>query len=138
MGHVRVDPLTPKAINYVAGYCAKKIGYHDNVSKDRVDSETGECYIYQAPFLQMSRKPGIAAHARVFHKSWRDYAISDGVKQSVPRYLHEAHLSQLNEEELATLKQQRKERAVQLQADGQARERELENKLQLTSYKRTL
>lgn len=138
MGNVQVDTLTPKAINYVAGYCAKKIGYHDSVVRDRVDPNTGECYTYQPPFLQMSRKPGIASAARQHTRSWRDYAIADGNKTAVPRYLHEAHLSTLNEEELATLKQEKKERAVQLQADGTSRERELEHTLKRKAETRKL
>lgn len=138
MGHVQVDQLTPKAINYVAGYTAKKIGYDTNVMLDRVDPETGECYRYQKPFLQMSRRPGIAAGAKQFVSSWRDYAVNDGIKQSVPRYLHEAYLATLTPEELATHKEERAKKAVQAQRDGLARERELEQKLKLKAQRRKL
>jgi len=138
MGHVRVDPLSAKAINYVAGYCAKKIGYDSAVSAERVDPETGEVYRYQKPFLQMSRKPGIASNARQFTQSWKDFAINDGNKQAVPRYLHESYLSTLNEEQLANFKKERQQRAVELQRNGPARERELEAKHKQKTQGRTL
>lgn len=122
MGRVQVDPLSPAAINYVAGYTAKKIGLWDQVRSERVDKETGEVYTYQPPFLQMSRRPGIGGSARQFSSSWRDFAVSDGRKIPVPRYLHDAWRAQASEEELATHKQAQQARAVvrtwaQMEAD---------------------
>ncbi|QXP44145.1 MAG: replication initiator protein [Arizlama microvirus] len=107
MGHVQVDPLTPAAVNYVAGYVAKKIGQYDYPRKERVDKETGEVYMYQPPFLQMSRKPGIGGDARKYPASWRDTAVIDGVKLPVPRYLHEAWKESVDDNELARLEEER-------------------------------
>lgn len=86
-GFARVDPLTPAAISYVAGYCAKKIGWKLE-SGERVDYETGEVFEWQAPFVQMSRRPGIGSAARKFSSSWRRFAVHAGSPMPVPRYLH--------------------------------------------------
>lgn len=82
--------LTPAAIAYTAGYVAKKIGFKQKSEKERLDPDTGELYYWQAPFLQMSRRPGIGGHARQWPQSWRLYAVNDGYKMPVPRFLHES------------------------------------------------
>lgn len=97
-GHVRTYPATPANIAYTAGYCSKKIGYRRD-THERVDPETGEVYQWQPPFIQMSRNPGIGAHARQWVESWRLYAIKDGHKMPVPRYLHEAWKAQATPEQ---------------------------------------
>ena len=43
MGRSQVDQLSPAAVNYVAGYCSKKIGWKAERG-ERVDPETGEVY----------------------------------------------------------------------------------------------
>lgn len=88
-GHVGVHDLTPQAIRYVAGYCAKKEGWHGEF-KEVLDKSTGELYGREAPFLLMSRNPGIGGEQRKFWKSWSRFAVLDGTKYPVPRYLYEA------------------------------------------------
>jgi hypothetical protein len=88
-GHVGVHALTPGAIKYVAGYCAKKEGWHGQFQQT-LDKATGELYGREAPFLLMSRRPGIGASARKHWASWSRFAVMDGTKYPVPRYLHEA------------------------------------------------
>lgn len=88
-GYARVDEITPAAIAYVAGYCSKKIGWKLERG-ERVDPETGEVYEYQPPFNLMSRRPGLASHARAHWRSWRDTAIHNGREVPAPRYLKEA------------------------------------------------
>jgi len=88
-GHVGVHALTPSAIKYVAGYCAKKEGWHGEF-REVLDKSTGELYGREAPFLLMSRRPGIGGEARKHFLSWSRYAVMDGTKFPVPRYLHEA------------------------------------------------
>lgn len=90
MGHTKTVPITPAAINYTAGYCAKKLGYRLDATDERVDPETGEVYTWQPPFIQMSRRPGIGGDARQFTQSWRSYAVYQGAQIKVPRFLHEA------------------------------------------------
>lgn len=101
-GFVRVDPITPARIAYCAGYTAKKSGY-ERIQKHQllVDPETGEEYLHQPPFLQMSRNPGIGASARRHWTSWRTTAIKDGRHVPVPRYLHEAWKQNATPEQLA-------------------------------------
>lgn len=89
-GHVRVDPLSPAAIAYVAGYSAKKVGWKLDRG-ERVDPETGEVYEYQPPFIQMSRRPGIGGNAREHWKSWKESAIWHNRPVPVPRFLHDAY-----------------------------------------------
>lgn len=90
-GHVHYDTVTPASIAYIAGYTAKKMADHYwSAQHERVDPTTGEVYSWQPPFIQMSRNPGIGAHAREHAKSWRLYAVHNGYRMPVPRYLHEA------------------------------------------------
>lgn len=89
-GFVRVDPLTPAAIAYVAGYCTKKAGQQRFYDREEMVSEDGEVFTWQEPFLLMSRRPGIGANARKYWQSWRSQAIWHGRPVPVPRYLHDA------------------------------------------------
>lgn len=102
LGHIRADALTPGRIAYCAGYTMKKAAWQDYTRNERISPE-GEPYYYQPPFLQMSRRPGIGSHAREHHDSWRNYAILNGQKMSVPRYLHESWLAQATETEIESL-----------------------------------
>lgn len=86
------------AIAYVAGYTSKKIGYKLQ-EREAVDPSTGEVFTWQPPFIQMSRKPGIGGHARQYAESWRLYAVMNGYKMPVPRFLHEAWKNQATPEQ---------------------------------------
>lgn len=90
MGHTKTVPISPAAIAYVAGYTAKKLGDTERATSEQVDPETGEVYRWQPPFLQMSRRPGIGGEARKFTESWRSFAIHNGARLAVPRFLHAA------------------------------------------------
>lgn len=128
-GHADVRNATAASINYVAGYTAKKYTKLEDIAEEQIDDETGEVYthvnaqgnkyIYQPPFIQMSRggksgKKGIGGDARdKFTTSWRTCAIMNGQTQSVPRYLHEKwkttatpiEIDKLNDEKAETRKQ---------------------------------
>lgn len=102
-GHTRTEPITPARIAYTAGYCQKKIGYKRH-QHEKVDPQTGEVYTWQPPYKLMSRRPGIGANAKKWAQSWRLFAIKDGHKMPVPRFLHEAWKQQatiIEQEELA-------------------------------------
>lgn len=101
-GWVTVSEVTPARVSYTAGYCLKKVGYLDR-KEVRVDRETGEEYVFQPPFVQMSRRPGIAGAARQFRQSWRSYAMHAGRKVPVPRFLHSSWKESASESELAQL-----------------------------------
>lgn len=111
-GHARTMAVTPAAIAYTAGYTSKKIGFQ-RAMVEQVDPETGEVYTWQPPFIQMSRKPGIGGHARKWVNSWRSYAIQNGTKQPVPRYLHEAWKAQATEQEREQLRLEREKFALE-------------------------
>lgn len=102
-GHTNTVDANPATIAYVAGYSAKKIGWKQQTSSERVDPDTGEVYTWRPPFIQMSRRPGIGGHARQWPESWRLYAVHNGTIQAVPRYLHEAWKHQATPEEIDQL-----------------------------------
>lgn len=103
MGRVRTYAANPANIAYTAGYSSKKVGWVKAEIHDRVDPDTGEVYRWQPPFLQMSRRPGIGAHARQWTQSWRLYAVMNGTRMPVPRYLHEAWKATATNEQLEDL-----------------------------------
>lgn len=107
-GYTREDYLAPAAIAYVAGYCAKKLGWASE-RQTRVDARTGERYVWQPPFLQMSLKPGIGAWARKHSADWRDSAYWQGRKVAVPRFLHQSWLDKASEREKEVLNNERSE-----------------------------
>lgn len=104
-GHTRTEPVTGRRISYVAGYTDKPA--HTHAPKHKRISPDGEEYIFQPPFIQMSRNPGIAAHARQWPQSWKLYAIHNYAKMPVPRYLHQAWLNQATPQEQQELIQLR-------------------------------
>lgn len=107
-GHTKTVDATPATIAYVAGYTAKKLdAWTHTKNQVLVDQDTGEEYLYQKPFLQMSRRPGIGGDARKHTESWRDYAISNGTKVPVPRYLHDAWKCTATKEQIEQLEYQR-------------------------------
>lgn len=103
MGYTSTAEITPQRISYVAGYTSKKIGFKQSMSEDRVDPDTGELYQWQPPFIQMSRRPGIGGHARQWATSWRLYAIHNGIRMPVPRFLHEAWKATATDQQLEEL-----------------------------------
>ncbi|WNK13917.1 MAG: replication initiator protein [Microvirus sp.] len=105
-GFARVDPLTPAAIAYVAGYCAKKVGWKLELG-ERVDPTTGEVYEYQPPFLLMSRNPGIAGAHRSTPSAWRRHAVYSGQLIPAPRYLHESWLNSATTDDISKLKEEK-------------------------------
>jgi hypothetical protein len=114
LGHARTVAATAATINYTAGYTAKKIGYKQKMIPEQVDLRTGEVYNWQPPFIQMSRRPGIGAHARQWPQSWRSYAIQDGYRIPVPRYLHESWKAQASPEAIEMLQYEKQELATKL------------------------
>lgn len=116
LGYTRTYDITPAAIAYVAGYTSKKIGYreptlHRRVAEgtpnaiERVNPHTGEVYwtvtAYQPPFQEWSL--GLGANAKKHTASWRAYAIHNGYKIPVPRYLHDAWTEQATQQEIEQL-----------------------------------
>lgn len=118
-GFVTMDVVTPARISYVAGYCAKKLGFH-RPKGEEIDYATGEIYSFQPPFLQMSRRPGIAGDFRSHWRSWRRSAIWNGRPFPVPRFLHASYLENADSSELARLELEK------LEARGVVTVRELD------------
>lgn len=110
-GHTQTVEASPASIAYTAGYTSKKLDDYKLTSEWRVNYDTGEEYKWKAPFLQMSRRPGIGSSARQYTESWREYAILNGMKIPVPRYLHNAWKATATEEQLAELAEQKSSKA---------------------------
>lgn len=93
-GFTTNEAVTPARIAYTAGYVQKKYGEPKPLNAEYVNYETGEVYEWQQPFIQMSRGGrtghGIGGSARRHTASWRDFAILNGTRMPVPKYLHEA------------------------------------------------
>lgn len=102
-GHTRTERITPARIAYAAGYTAEKIGDRYHAAHERVDPDTGEVFTYQPPFIQMSRRPGIGGAARAHVSSWRLFAVHNGTRQPVPRFLHEAWKKQATKQQIEEL-----------------------------------
>lgn len=80
-GRVVFGEVTAASACYVAGYAAKKLGHTQEVDADGV--------LKQAPFLRMSRRPGIGLPwLRTFADDIREGFVvtRDGQKMPVPRY----------------------------------------------------
>lgn len=138
-GFARVDPVTPASISYVAGYCAKKVGWKLE-SGERINYETGEVYDYQAPFLLMSRRPGIGAAARSFSASWRRFAVHAGSPMPVPRYLHAAWLQSASDLDVFLLESEKRTDALMRDSSSErlkAGEALAMSRLGLSAAKRT-
>lgn len=113
MGHTYTTDVTPARIAYVAGYTSKKIGFKLN-TREQVDPTTGEVYTWQPPFIAMSRNPGIGHTAkREWPMSWRLYAIHNGHRMPVPRYLHQAWEDIATEEQKEQLRYEKDQLARQ-------------------------
>lgn len=119
-GHTATVPVTPATIAYTAGYTAKKIGWKlkAGVPILAVDPDTGEeaVYEWEPPFIRMSRggrtgRGGIAGDARIYTDSWRSYAIYNGRRIPVPRYLHQAWKDQASIDEIEKLEEEKEVRA---------------------------
>lgn len=122
LGHTHVLPITPQGISYVAGYAAKKYGSPDpyDQRQEVVDTRTGEVIqAWEPTFRVMSRggrtqRGGIGAAARQWTDSWRSFAVYNGTRIPVPRYLHEAWKATATELELDTLAYEKQKRALEM------------------------
>lgn len=109
-GNVQVVKCTPWRIAYTAGYTTKKVADRFGSEKhERIDYDTGESYEWQPSFRLMSLKPGIGSSARQYINSWRNFAILNGIKMPVPRYLHLAWKTAATPEQLAELEREKQE-----------------------------
>lgn len=121
-GITKTVTVTPAAIAYVAGYSAKKLGWKLD-RRTITDPETGELlYHWEPPFIQMSRRPGIGAHAKQWPQSWRDHAVHNGRKIPVPRFLHEAWKAQASPIDMEELERERLERQSKRETSKQRRQ----------------
>lgn len=124
-GFVDKQPVTLARIHYVAGYTAKKIGdRRREYTGGWTNPETGEWRPdkprvargwvpdWQPPFIVMSRRPGIGANAKEFTESWKQYAVMDGNRMPVPRYLHAAWRETATEEEITQLQELKRKIAL--------------------------
>lgn len=93
-GLTHTDNVSTAAINYVTNYTTKKLGWLHASREERIDPETGELYTWEPPWQLMSRRPGLGSEAKRHYQSWRLYAISNGIKISVPRYYKNAYKEQ--------------------------------------------
>jgi hypothetical protein len=137
-GRTQCVEVNARTINYVAGYTQKKAALAFREPESTVNKD-GE--FYQRPFIQMSRRPGIGGNARKHVQSWKEFAVMDGVKMPVPRFLHDAWKAQATPDQIAAnqlkkklLANQRLTTLEQLAAQEQINQR----KQKLTAARRHL
>jgi len=141
-GFTTNEPGTPRRIAYTAGYVQKKYGEAKPLPQEYINYETGEVYTWQEPFIQMSRRPGIGGKARRHTASWRDFAVMNGTKMPVPKYLHaaweeiasdeekeerehEQYLRRLTKERITTRQLEAQEQILKTEQQHQASNRKL-------------
>lgn len=112
LGHVNVQKVNTARINYIAGYTQKKWTDRAQAAVEQLDESTGEIFRYQPPFIRMSRRPGIGGHAREYTNSWRQYAVFNGVKVRVPRFLHEAWRKTATPEQIEQNRAEKRDHAL--------------------------
>lgn len=108
-GGVKVLKAEPGSIAYTAGYTSKKLDDARLEDVEYIDYSTGELLTWKAPFLQMSRRPGIGGSARQFANSWRNFGVLNGRKIPVPRYYHAAWKASASPQQLEELKREQQE-----------------------------
>lgn len=101
-GFTHLEPAGRGAIAYVAGYVNKKR-----------ELLTADDEGWQNPFIVMSRGgrlgTGIAGDARRWRDNWREYAVMNGKKIPLSRYLHDAWKKTATAEETEQLELTREE-----------------------------
>ena len=114
----------------------KKEGWKDDF-QETIDTETGEVYGREAPFLLMSRRPGIGGEAREHWRSWARFAVMDGTKYPVPRYLNEAFKKNADPQLVEEVQFERwKHRRALSQDERDAAEANARSRLKLQSQRR--
>lgn len=121
LGHTWIGDVSHESCGYVARYCMKKInGPMAQEHYARVNPSTGEWYLLQPEYINMSLKPGIGA---TFYDKFKsdlypsDYAVVKGKKIPVPKY-YDRQLEKTNPELLEKLKARRAARAAKDKANN--------------------
>lgn len=99
LGFSSIGEVTPKSVNYVAGYAQKKLyGAAKEHFLDVVDAGTGELLGQREPiFARMSLKPGLGMWWLEKYESdlKHGYVVVNGHEQGIPRYYMKKMSSQL-------------------------------------------
>lgn len=120
-GHTWIGNVTHESCGYVARYCVKKVnGPMAQEHYARINPITGEWYLLQPEYINMSLKPGIGAD---WYENFKgdiypsDSVVIKGKQQPVPKY-YDRKLETENPELLERLKARRKRRAFKNKADN--------------------
>lgn len=121
LGLTWIGDVTHESCGYVARYCMKKVtGEMAQDHYARINPKTGEWYLLQPEYINMSLKPGIGAG---FYEKFKtdlypsDYAVVKGKKLPVPKY-YDRQLEKSDPELLEKLKARRKARALKDKANN--------------------
>lgn len=116
-GHCSVGDLSFESAAYVARYVLKKLtGPEGEVEYSRVDVETGEYFRVRAPYVTMSRRPGLGA--KWFEKYSAEVYPADEVVHAGRRFRPPRFYDgKLSEEDLDQVKAGRIRRAVARRED---------------------
>lgn len=121
LGQCYIGSVTPESCGYVSRYIMKKVtGDLANEHYARINPATGEYYLLQPEYVNMSLKPGIGKnHYDQFKTDIypSDTVVSKGKQMPVPKY-YDRQLEKENPEQLEQLKARRQARARKHSADN--------------------
>lgn len=117
LGHCSVGELSYESAAYVARYVVKKLtGPQGQAAYSRVDPRTGECFQVAAPYVTMSRRPGVGS--KWFDRFRSDVYPADEVVHKGRRFRPPRFYDgKLPEEELEGLKVKRLRAAARHRVD---------------------
>lgn len=121
LGQCYIGSVTPESCGYVSRYIMKKVtGEKANEHYARVNPVTGEYYLLQPEYINMSLKPGIGAN---YYDQFKtdlypsDTVVSKGKQMPVPKY-YDRQLEKENPQLLEKLKEKRQKRAFKDKANN--------------------
>lgn len=121
LGNCMIGSFSKESAGYVARYILKKVTGEASSAEYRVvDEKTGEVFDRLAPYVTMSKKPGIGdtwfdkfADSDLAH----DYCVVDGHEMPVPKR-YDRRIEALDPEELAKRKLARRKKAARNKANN--------------------
>lgn len=120
-GLCSIGAVTPESCGYVARYIMKKVtGDMANDHYARINPATGEYYLLQPEYVNMSLKPGIGKlHYEQFKTDLypSDTCVSKGKQMPVPKY-YDRQLEKEDPDLLEKLKAKRQRRALKDKANN--------------------
>lgn len=141
LGECKIGAVTFESAAYVASYCTKKItGALADKTYRVYDSTTGETWLREPEYADMSRRPGIGApwlHRYITDVYPSGEILSRGRKAKPPRYYDTIYRRDYDTNDIhyTHIAHKRQQRAILQQHDNTRARRETKEKVALARYK---